>query len=60
MEKLVILDHYAQNIKIHIYNVDSNLDLGCDYIEALGFDPDQCLWFFGTSVDILKHKGVLK
>lgn len=60
MEKIVILDHRAQNLKIHIYNVDSDADIGYGYIKALGFDPNQCVWFFGTSVDIIKHKGILK
>lgn len=60
MEKLVILDFGAQDIRVHIYNVDPSADIDWDYIKTLGFDPDECTWYFGTSVNIFKHKGILK
>lgn len=60
MEKLIILDFKPQEIKVHIYNVDPNIEIDWNYIESLGFDSDECIWYFGTKIDVFKHKGILK
>lgn len=60
MEKIVILNFGTSDIKIHIYNVDLSADIDWDYIKTLGFDPDECIWYFATNIDIKKHKEILK
>lgn len=58
-EKLIVIDTQVQEIQIHEYAVDPNTDIDEDYIAKLGFDTDHCVWFFGTKLEVIKHKGIL-
>lgn len=58
-EKLVILDFMVQDLEIHIYNIDPDLEVDEDLIKKLGYDPDYCQWAFGTKAEIVKHKGTI-
>ena len=58
MEELVILDY--NNAEVHFYKVDNDADVDYDYIEKLGFNPDECSWMFGEDIKIFKHKGIIK
>ena len=58
MEDLVILDY--STLTVHFYKVDSNADIDYDYIEKLGFNPDECSWMYAEDIDIFKHKGIIK
>ena len=58
MEDLVILDYSTSSV--HFYKVDNNADLDYDYINKLGFNPDECSWMFAEDIEIIKHKGILK
>ena len=58
MEELVILDY--SNSSVHFYKVDNNTNINDDYIEKLGFNPDECSWMFAESIEVFKHKGILK
>lgn len=58
MEDLVILDYSTGSV--HFYKVDNNADVDYDYIEKLGFNPDECSWMFAEDIEIIKHKGILK
>lgn len=58
MEDLVILDYSTSSI--HFYKVDNDADVDYDYIEKLGFNPDECSWMFAEDIEVIKHKGILK
>ena len=58
MENLVILDYSTASI--HFYKVDNDANLDYDYIEKLGFNPDECSWMFAEDIEVIKHKGILK
>ena len=58
MEDLVILDF--NNVTVHFYKVDKDTNINDDYIEKLGFNPDECSWMYAEDIDIFKHKGILK
>ena len=58
MEDLVILDYSTASV--HFYKVDNDANLDYDYIEKLGFNPDECSWMFAEDIEIIKHKGILK
>lgn len=58
MEDLVILNYSTSSV--HFYKVDNNADIDYDYIEKLGFNPDECSWMFAEDIEIIKHKGILK
>lgn len=58
MEDLVILDYSTASV--HFYKVDNNADLDYNYIDKLGFNPDECSWMFAEDIEIIKHKGILK
>ena len=58
MEDLVILNYSTASV--HFYKVDNNADVDYDYIEKLGFNPDECSWMFAEDIEIIKHKGILK
>ena len=58
MEDLVILDF--NNATVHFYKVDKDTNINDDYIEKLGFNPDECSWMYAEDIDIFKHKGILK
>ena len=58
MEDLVILDYNTSSV--HFYKVDNDADVDYDYIEKLGFNPDECSWMFAEDIEIIKHKGILK
>ena len=58
MEELVILDY--SNSSVHFYKVDNNTNINDDYIEKLGFNPDDCSWICAEDVEVIKHKGILK
>ena len=58
MEDLVILDY--NNSTLHFYKVDNNANIDENYIEKLGFNPDECSWMFAEDIEIIKHKGILK
>ena len=58
MEELVILDY--SNSSVHFYKVDNNTNINDDYIEKLGFNPDECSWMYAEDIDVFKHKGIIK
>lgn len=58
MEDLVILDYSTASV--HFYKVDNDADVNYDYIEKLGFNPDECSWMFAEDIEVIKHKGILK
>lgn len=58
MEDLVILDYSTASV--HFYKVDNNADLDYNYINKLGFNPDECSWMFAEDIEVIKHKGILK
>lgn len=58
MEDLVILDYSTASV--HFYKVDNNADLDYNYIDKLGFNPDECSWMFAEDIEVIKHKGILK
>ena len=58
MEDLVILDYSTASV--HFYKIDNDADVDYDYIEKLGFNPDECNWMFAEDIEIIKHKGILK
>ena len=58
MEDLVILDYSTASV--HFYKVDNDADIDYDYIEKLGFNPDECSWMFAEDIEVIKHKGILK
>ena len=58
MENLVILDYSTASV--HFYKVDNDANLDYDYIEKLGFNPDECSWMFAEDIEVIKHKGILK
>ena len=57
MEDLVILDY--SNSTVHFYKVDNDANIDENYIEKLGFNPNECSWMFAEDIGIIKHKGVL-
>lgn len=58
-EKLVVLDFMVQDLEIHIYNIDPDLEVDEDLIKKLGHDPDACQGAFGTKAEVVKHKGTI-
>ena len=58
MKDLVILDYSTASV--HFYKVNNNADLDYNYIDKLGFNPDECSWMFAEDIEIIKHKGILK
>lgn len=58
MEDLVILNYSTASV--HFYKVDNNADLDYNYIDKLGFNPDECSWMFAENIEVIKHKGILK
>ena len=58
MEELVILNH--SDSSVHFYKVDKDADLDYDFIEKLGFNPDECGWMYAEDIDVFKHKGIIK
>ena len=58
MEDLVILDY--NNSTVHFYKVDNDANIDENYIEKLGFNPDECSWMFAEDIEVIKHKGILK
>ena len=58
MEDLVILDYSTASV--HFYKVDNNADLDYNYIDKLGFNPDECSWMFAEDIEVIKHKDILK
>ena len=58
MEDLVILNYGTSSV--HFYKVDNNADLDYNYIDKLGFNPDECSWMFAENIEVIKHKGILK
>ena len=58
MEDLIILDYSTASV--HFYKVDNNVNLDYNYIDKLGFNPDECSWMFAEDIEVIKHKGILK
>ena len=58
MEELVIIDY--NKLAVHFYKVDCDANIDENYIEKLGFNPDECSWMFAEDIEIIKHKGILK
>ena len=58
MKDLVILNYNTASV--HFYKVDNNADLDYNYIDKLGFNPDECSWMFAEDIEVIKHKGILK
>ena len=56
-KELVILDYNTGSI--HFYKVDAKLNITEEYIEGLGFNPNEVSWMTKEFIDIFKHKGVL-
>ena len=40
--------------------LDNDADIDYDYIEKLGFNPDDCSWICAEDIDVIKDKGILK
>lgn len=57
-DTLAILDFDTETVHIYKCSVDANIDE--EYIRSLGFNPDSCQWMFGSFIDVVKHKGILK
>ena len=38
-----------------IYKIDKNADLDYDFIERLGFNPDECSWMYAEDIAIFKY-----
>lgn len=55
MEKLTILEFNIQDIDIHILNLPTDQDVNEEYIQSLGFDTTNCMWFTGCNVNV--HHG---
>ena len=53
-----MLDH--SNSSVHFYKVDKDADLDYDFIEKLGFNPEECSWMYAEDIDVFKHKGIIK
>lgn len=51
-EKLVIIDFLIQDLDIYIFTIDEDTEVDENYIKKLGFNPDNCRWFFGTDVRV--------
>ena len=58
MEELVIIDY--NKLAVHFYKVDCDTNIDENYIEKLGFNPDECSWMFAENIEVFKHKGILK
>ena len=58
MEELVIIDY--NKLAAHFYKVDCDANIDENYIEKLGFNPDECSWMFAENIEVFKHKGILK
>ena len=58
MKDLVILNYNTASV--HFYKVDNNANLDYNYIDKLGFNPDECSWMFAEDIEVIKHKGILK
>ena len=58
MEELVIIDY--NKLAVHFYKVDCDANIDENYIEKLGFIPDECSWMFAENIEVFKHKGILK
>lgn len=58
MEQLAIID-FVDN-SIHLYNIDSDVDVDDEYLNILGFDPNIVQTMFANKIDIVKHVGILK
>lgn len=59
MENLVILNYNTG--EVHIYNVSPEANIDEDYIQnGLGFNLDECSWMFGTDIEIIKHRRIIK
>ena len=56
MEDLVILNYGTSSV--HFYKVDNNANIDYDYIEKLGFNPNECSWMFDEYIEVIKHKGI--
>ena len=55
MEKLTVVDIQTQEVTIDVYDIDENENVYEEFIRNLGFNPDYCHWFFGTSFNIKYH-----
>lgn len=58
MEQLAIIDFRDKSI--HLYNIDSDVDIDDEYLNILGFDPNMVQTIFANKIDIVKHVGILK
>ena len=58
MERLVILDYIIPTV--HIYDIDSDVEVDEGYINDLGFNSSCCNWIVGNKMEIIYHKEVLK
>lgn len=54
-ERLVITDFSTQELNIHIYIIDVDMEVNEEFIKKLGHDPNYCQWFFGMRVNIQNH-----
>lgn len=55
MEKLIIVDITTQEVTVDSYDINEDENVDEDFIRKLGFNPDYCHWFFGTSLKITHH-----
>lgn len=55
MEDLVIMDYNTS--EIHLYRVNSDVNIDEDYIIKLGHNPNECSWMFSGFINIIKHKN---
>lgn len=53
--QLVVLDYSLQEVEVHIYRIDSDIEVDESYIKNLGHDVYFCTWSFGNEVKIISH-----
>ena len=58
MGKLIILDY--EDASVHIYDVQSPIDVSEEYIEELGFNTNHCSWMYSEEMSIHFHKRKLQ
>ena len=58
MKKLIILDYTAPIV--HIYDVDTEVNIDDEYIEKLGINTNCACWMFGNDIEMIYHKEILK
>ena len=56
MDKLIVLDY--EDCSVHVYDVQSGVDIDDEYVDNLGFRLSNCSWMHGNA-SIHFHKRTL-